>query len=137
MPQGFKNSPAIFQSGMSIVLSGLKGKICHVYLDDILIWGRDHFEHNKNLREVLDRLDEYNLEINEEKSVMEKSEVVFLGFSITKNQISPKVERAQGILDFPLPDTKKKLQSFLGLINSDREFVPGLAELSKPLYNLL
>ena len=38
MPQGFINSPAIFQRFMDKILSGLIGKFCYVYIDDILIF---------------------------------------------------------------------------------------------------
>jgi hypothetical protein len=38
MPQGFKNSPGIFQRAMMIVLKDLLNKICLIYIDDILIF---------------------------------------------------------------------------------------------------
>jgi len=38
MPMGFKNSPAIQQRRLESALRGYIGKICHVYLDDIIIW---------------------------------------------------------------------------------------------------
>ncbi|KAG0436316.1 Retrovirus-related Pol polyprotein from transposon opus [Dictyocoela muelleri] len=83
MPQGFKNAPAIFQRGMFLVLDGLIGDKCFSYLDDILIFGQDKREHDRNLKEVLNRLKKYNLEINEEKSVICKNEIKFLGFQIS------------------------------------------------------
>lgn len=33
MPQGYKNSPGVFQRAMTIVLEGLLRKICIVYVD--------------------------------------------------------------------------------------------------------
>ena len=38
MPQGFKNSPAIFQRGMHIILQDMIGSCCFCYLDDILVF---------------------------------------------------------------------------------------------------
>ena len=52
MPQGYINSPAIFQRGMNMILEGLVGLTCFVYLDDILIFGKDKCEHDKDLKEV-------------------------------------------------------------------------------------
>ena len=49
MPQGYKNSPAIFQRGMTMILEGLLDVACVVYLDDILIFGENQSEHDKNL----------------------------------------------------------------------------------------
>ena len=39
MPFGLKNSLAAFQRMMDTALRGVIGKICHVYLDDIVVFG--------------------------------------------------------------------------------------------------
>ena len=77
MPQGFKNSPAIFSRGMSVVLEGLIGRSCIVYLDDILIYGKDQKEHDENLNLVLGRIKEYGLQINDKKSIYNQMEISF------------------------------------------------------------
>jgi hypothetical protein len=38
MPQGGRNAPATHQQQMFHALQGLISKICHAYLDDIIIW---------------------------------------------------------------------------------------------------
>lgn len=62
MPQGFKNSPAVFQRVMSHILKDYIGKICLCYIDDILIFGKTKCEHEKNFKKIKERLDEYELE---------------------------------------------------------------------------
>ena len=137
MPQGLKNSHASFSRGMTMVLEGLIDTACVVYLDDILFFGNNQIDHDKNLELVKNRILSYGLEINTEKSLYNQRSVEFLMFTISENTIQPKISLAQGILDFPTPSTKKELHSFLGLINFDSEFVTGLADFSKPLYNIL
>ena len=56
MPMGMKNSGAAFQRKMEIVLRGLLGKICEVYLDDILVFSGDFKQHLIDLAKVLRRL---------------------------------------------------------------------------------
>ena len=54
-------APATFQRLIEVVLAGLARKNCLVYLDDILVFGRDITEHNANLQAVLQRLREAGL----------------------------------------------------------------------------
>lgn len=136
MPQGYKNSSGIFQRVMNIVLQGLIGKSCLVYLDDILIFGRSVEEHNCNLRQVRERLDKYCLEENHEKSVIFKKEVIFLGYRVRENTVRPTTDRAQGIIEYPAPGNKKQVQRFLGLINYDRPFIEKASEKLQFLYDL-
>jgi hypothetical protein len=49
MPMGFRNSPAIHQRRVTNALREHLGKICHVYLDDIVIWSNSSDEHIRNV----------------------------------------------------------------------------------------
>jgi hypothetical protein len=69
MPQGFKNSPSIFQKAMNIILEELIGKTCISYMDDVLIFGKDIKEHDKNFQDVQKRLCAYRMIENYEKRI--------------------------------------------------------------------
>ena len=56
MPMGVRNAPVIHQHCMTSALRHLIGKICHVYLDDIIIWSQSLEEHEQNVCAVLDML---------------------------------------------------------------------------------
>jgi hypothetical protein len=49
MPMGLKNVPAIHQHHVTAALRSLISKICHVYLDDIIIWSDTIDEHERNI----------------------------------------------------------------------------------------
>ena len=53
MPFGLKGAPTTFQRLMTIVLSGIQGIKCLVYLDDVVVFGENLNTHNERLREVL------------------------------------------------------------------------------------
>ena len=56
MPTGLQNSLSIHQRWVANALCELIGKICHIYLDDIVIWSETIEEHEKHVRMVLDCL---------------------------------------------------------------------------------
>ena len=64
LSMGLSNSSAAFQRAMEVVLKGLLGDICMVYIDDIIIHSRSESDHISHIKLVLDRLDSYNLRLN-------------------------------------------------------------------------
>ena len=56
MPQGCCNAPATHQRRMFQALRPYIGSICHVYLDDIIIWSNSVEEHRDNVATILSAL---------------------------------------------------------------------------------
>src|SRR3569832_2170690 len=137
MPFGLKNAPADFQRLMELVLRGLQWESCLVYLDDIIIFSDTFEEHLGRLDSVLKALEKANLRLKPKKCCFLQKEVKFLGYIISSNGIQPDPDRMRVLLNLPLPKTIKQLQSFLGLAQCFRRFVPKLAEIAEPLYELL
>jgi hypothetical protein len=48
----------------------------------------------------------------------------------------PTSERITAINEWPLPETKKSLQRFLGSVNFYRRFIRNAGELQAPLFDL-
>lgn len=137
MPFGLKNAPATFQRVMDNVLKDLQGKICLVYMDDIIIFSTSLQEHISNLKAVFRRLREHNLKIQLDKSEFLCKTVEFLGHVITPEGIKPNPKKVDAIKNFPIPKTPKEVKSFLGLIGYYRKFIRNFAHLTKPLTNCL
>ena len=53
---GLRNAPATQQRHVTVALQDYIGKICHVYLDDIIIWSKTIEEHEENERKGLEAL---------------------------------------------------------------------------------
>lgn len=122
---------------MTLIFKDLINKICLVYIDDVLVFGEDKEAHDKNLKKVLERINEYNLQENHDKRIECVKEIRFLGYDISFNTIKPSFDRAIGITSFEEPKNKKQLQRFLGLVNYDRIFIKNLSEKLQDLYSLL
>ena len=136
MPFGLTNAPATFQRVMNSVLSGLIGRICFCYIDDIVIFSRSVEEHAYHLNQVLERLEMAKLKAKASKCHIGKESVQLLGYHVSANGVTPDPGKTQIIHSMPPPENKKGLQSFLGMINYYRHCIPDLAKIAAPLYTL-
>ncbi|UYV74074.1 K02A2.6-like [Cordylochernes scorpioides] len=106
LPFGVSCAPGIFQRRMKSILSKISGVI--VYLDDILVTGRDEKEHSQRLREVLRSIQIMGLTLKQEKCEFKKSSLTFLGCRIDAEGIHPMEEKCEAIKHFPRPKNKKE-----------------------------
>lgn len=65
---------------MNELLKGPKGVA--VYMDDVIVHGKDMIEHNKHLQSTLERMELACLKLNKEKCVHRQSELCFLGLIV-------------------------------------------------------
>lgn len=132
---GLANAPAIFQKAMENILSGLDGVLC--LLDDICITGKDETEHLERLDAVLQRLQAAGLTLQRDKCEFFKDEISYLGYIINKDGLKKCPNKVKAIVEAPTPNNVTQLQSFLGLVNYYRNFVPSASTILNPLYELL
>ena len=136
LPMGLTNSPASFQRCMEQVLEGLTGKICKVYIDDIVIFSDTWEEHLRHLQLVFDRLREYGMMGKLQKCQFVPKTIKVLGIMVENGQISPNQDKIQAIKGLRSPENIKELRTFLGLTGHYRRFIKGYAEIAKPLTQL-
>lgn len=125
MTFGLRNAAQTFQRHMNQVFHDFDFVI--VYIDDICIASRNEEEHQKHLRMVLQRLNEYQIKVNIAKCHIAQSEVTFLGHHVNKDGITPTVEKVQAIIDYEKPKVAHELRTFLALLNFYRRFLPHAA----------
>ena len=78
IPFGLCNTPATFQRLMQRVLTGLEGKLCFVFIDDILVYSQTFEEHLERLQAVFTRLREAGLKLKPKKCALLQEEITFL-----------------------------------------------------------
>ena len=136
MPFGLCNAPATFQRLMDSVLAGLHWKTCLVYIDDIIVVGKSFDEHLCNLQAVFERLRQAGLKLHPRKYHLLQHKVTYLGHVVSAQGIAPDPDKTDRVNLWPIPQSAKEVQQFLGLANYYRRFIKGFASLAKPLHRL-
>ncbi|XP_060085463.1 uncharacterized protein K02A2.6-like [Ylistrum balloti] len=131
LPFGISSAPEIFQRRMSMILEGLDGVICQ--MDDTLVFGANH----ARLKAVLECLEKVCLTLNKEKCEFSQTTVTFLGHVIDENGIRPDPDRIQAVVDMKSPGNISELRRFLGMVNQLGKFSSKIADLTKPMRDLL
>ena len=132
LPFGVASAPSMFQRIMESILQGVPGVI--VYIDDILVSGKDEQEHLEKLDTVLTKLEEAGLRLKRAKCSFLVPSVEYLGFKISKEPTAGKIK---AVKSSPAPTNVSQLRSFLGVVNYYGKFLPDLSTLLAPLYSLL
>lgn len=133
MPQGCRNAPSTHQWRMVAALRPWIGKICHVYLDDIIIWSANVTEHIRNVETILQALREASLYCSLKKTSLFCTSINFLGHRISTDGIQADSSKAAKISAWPVPKMASDVRQFLGLVWYLSAFLPHLAELTSVL----
>jgi hypothetical protein len=134
---GLTNSPATFQTMMNEIFQDLvlQGTVC-VYLDDILIFTNTIEEHHRISRIVMERLRKHKLYLRPEKCEFEKEKMEYLGVVVSHNRVEMDLIKVAGVRDWPVPKSKKEVQSFLGFANFYQRFIANFSHHARALFDL-
>ncbi len=124
---GLTNAPGTFQRLMNYVLHSVIGKICLVFLDDIIVFSKTKEEHLTNLEHIFDLLKEADLKLGLSKCKFMCESVQYLGHVISAKEITPDPEKIEALKNYKRPTSVVEIHSFLGL---------NFAELAHPLIEL-
>lgn len=135
MPFGLHGDAATFQRLMDQVLSGTEDFVA-AYIDDVVIYSASWKEHLHHLAEVFQRIHNAGLVVNAKKCNLAKPEVSYLGYMLEGGDIKPQVDKVNAVHSCPLPTTKKRVKSFLGLLGCYRRFMPNFSSQAAVLTDL-
>ena len=135
-PQGLKNSP-LFLKLLTDKLLGDMSRYVISYADDILIATDKDLKHHIDIvAEVLRRLKEGGLKMRPAKINLATDTIEFLGVVWNRGKLKIPEAKLLAFKEYPIPNTPKKVKSFLGALSYYRTFIDHFAELARPLLEL-
>jgi hypothetical protein len=139
MPFGLCNATSTFQRLMTHILAKLFsrwGNVVLCYVDDILIATATAEEHLVRLREVFECLRNAGLKLKAAKCKLMEKQIKFLGRLIDEEGIRPDPASVSKVLNWGTPDSRERVEHFIGFANYYREYIQDFAHLASPLNKL-
>ena len=99
LPFGVQSAPAILQRAMESLLGDILSTV--VYMDDILVTGKDEQDHLKNLDAVLTRPEEESLTLKKQKCKFLLEKLDYLSHTISETGLQPAEDKTRAILKAP------------------------------------
>ncbi|UYV60500.1 hypothetical protein LAZ67_1001331 [Cordylochernes scorpioides] len=137
LPYGFKNSPQIYHRAINQVMQKYKLNFVTHYFDDFIIFSDTLEDHLQHLQQFLTVCQHENIKLNYNKCSFFKTNIDFLGYTVTAGTYAPQTRNLDTINAIKPPTNRKTLQSFLGAVNVYNKFIADYARLRAPLNKLL
>ena len=135
VPFGMVFAQEVFHKTVHKKFNDIPG--CETDIDDILIWGRTIDEHDLRLEQVLNRVQEINMTLSQEKCQFRQTEVTYLGERLTQEGVKPDGAKLKAIRDYVKPTNKQDVQRLLGMVNFIAKFAPKVSDVTAPLRELI
>ena len=137
MPQEVTNATTYFQGTLERTLGDLVRRVCMVYVDDIIIWGRNVWELMVHFSWVVKKLMEVGLFVAAHKVILYALEVKWWGKLYSGTGVRHDPERDRGLVEMRRPETLGELIQFLQAASWMWLSLPNMAEVVSPLRALL
>ncbi|KAF0929881.1 hypothetical protein E2562_026095 [Oryza meyeriana var. granulata] len=137
MPFGLCIAPATFQALMNDVLRPYLRCFVLVFFDYILIFSKTWAYHLRQVRTVLDTLQQHCLFVKRSKCAFGVESISYLGHIISAAGVAMDPAKVQVVREWPTPRSPRAVRSFLGLAGYYRKFVRDYGTIAAPLTALL
>jgi hypothetical protein len=138
LPMGLKGAASYFQMVLAtMVLAGLLYITLELYLDDVIVFGKNEEEFLQRLKQVFERFREFQITLNPSKCRFGMSKVEYLGHVIDDTGITFSREKLAKVIEFRELTLQKDLKQFIGLTNYFSSHIKNYAIIAKPLHHLM
>lgn len=131
---GYRNSPAYMQRRIDTILRPCRA-FARAYVDDIAIFSKSLQQHLANLREVFQTLNRCNIGLKPTKTFIGYPSVQLLGQQVDALGMTTAADKLEAITALEFPKTLKTLETYLGMTEYLRHYIPFYAQIVEPLQN--
>jgi hypothetical protein len=136
MPFGLCNATATFQRLMEMILAGLQWNICIIFVDDVIVHGRNFREKIDRLKIILLKIEEAGLKLKPSKCHLFRTSVIFLGHIVSAEGVLPDPANIEKVQNLAVPSNCTDVRKVLGLMNYYRRFVQSYSDKARPIIQL-
>jgi O-acetyl-ADP-ribose deacetylase (regulator of RNase III) len=135
---GLCNAVSFFQMFISHILANMTSSAAVlIYVDDILVLGKNPQQMLDRLQQVFDCFRQARLRIHPAKCRFSVSHVLFLGHEFSPDGVAISEEKIKIVKNYPRPTSTKAVKSFLGFCSYFRRFLKGYSDITRPLRELM
>lgn len=131
LPQGFKNSPTLFNEALHEDLGEYRASHSEVtllqYVDDLLLAAPTSQTCLEGTKDLLETLGELGYRASAKKAQICREEVTYLGYKIRGGQRWLTEAMKQTVLGIPTPTSCREVREFLGSVGYCCLWIPGKA----------
>lgn len=140
LPQGFKNSPTLFDEALHRDLATFRVNNPQItllqYVDDLLVAAETRGACIEGTQNLLAELGELGYRASAKKAQLCRTEVTYLGYTLRDGQRWLTEARKRTVTQIPPPTNPRQVREFLGTAGFCRLWIPGFATMAAPLYPL-
>ena len=99
------------------------------YIDDIVCWSKFEKDldttyrlHMEAVERLIKRLADHSVKIGLTKCLFFRTSITWLGFTVSNNVVAVDSSRIQKLISAKIPESKKEMRSFCGLLQSLRQY---------------
>ncbi|GBG83392.1 hypothetical protein CBR_g37106 [Chara braunii] len=108
-----------------------------VYMDDILVYSETYHGHAQHIERTLGAMRDVGFKIALEKREFFLSEILFLGYVVTRGGLRPDSRKVEAVKNAPVPTPVTLVRAFMGLASYYRRLIKGFIAIARPMTNLL
>ena len=143
LPMGLSISGSHYTAELTRILDEIPNhkEFLFPIMDDLLIFSKTEEEHIGHIEQVLRVLKKHGMKLNLKKCNFAKRSYVYMGYVITYDSegnpiVTIEKSQNEAIQKIPAPTTTRKVKSFCGMVLYLAKFLPHLATLLKPIFEL-